>query len=149
MEMLPFRQHASTTTSRLGDVIAGGVIGLIGLLFGALAIFAAFKDFSRASGDTGSAVFFGILALVSVFCLVTGYRLITGRGRKSDGGLFAPWFLRLMGLLFLATSALAVYLPGGKITIVGGSLTLAFGCFYLANRQQRARETLAQNGNDI
>jgi hypothetical protein len=149
MEILPYRQHANTSASRFGEATAGAVLGVIGLLFGGITIFGVFRSFSRASVDTGAVVILGILGFISVFCLITGYRLVVGRGRKSDGGLFAPWFLRLMGLLFLVASAAFIYLPEGHIIHVGTSLTLAFGCFYLANRQQRARQTLSQSSNDI
>ena len=86
----------------------------------------------------------GPLGLLSV---ITAYRLVTGRGRKSDGGLFAPWLLRLLGLGFLVGGGASAYLTN-EIGPIFGALTIGVGCFYLANRQQRTMEELRPPSND-
>jgi tellurite resistance protein TehA-like permease len=151
--MLPYRQHARTPVSRFGEMLAGFGIGMFAALLGAVAIFMGFKIVSKENIELEPTVFISFVALLGLFCGVTAFRLITGKGRKSDGGLFPPWLLRILGLLFLAGSVFLAYvsIQDNEFRLIGGILTfltIGFGCFYLASRQERATEELLAKVND-
>src|SRR4026209_1932756 len=99
--MLPYEEWAGKRASRRGEIIAGVVFALFGTLSVvslALVIYKASKSGSLTpSTMTGLA----IVTLLSVFFCLTAFRLLTGRGRSKDGGLFSPWVLRSIGLIFL------------------------------------------------
>jgi hypothetical protein len=102
----------------------------------------------RGTLDTSDGVLLGVLGLVALGVGITAIRLISGKGRKSDGGLFPPWFLRVLGLVFLVVGALLPFIDTGRVTVMFGALTLGAGCFYLANRQQRATQSLEASRSD-
>lgn len=145
--MLPIRKYASTPASRFSGVAAGCVLGALGIVFCLLAAFSAYQSIARSPGFAGAHIVALVMGPLGLLSVVTAYRLVTGRGRKSDGGLFAPWLLRLLGIVFLAGGGAAAYLLG-RIGLIFGALTIGIGCFYLANRQQRTMEELRPTGND-
>jgi len=146
--MLPYRKYADAPGSRFWEILAGAVLGLFGLLCAALAVFGSYRMVERQILDTSGAVFVGILLLLASGVGITAFRLISGRGRKSDGGLFPPWFLRALGLLFLAAGVLVPFIDMELLDIMIGALSLGVGCFYLANRQERRTQELRLSGND-
>ena len=83
---------------------------------------------------------FGILGYL--LC-IAGWRLLRGRGRKSDGGLLPPVMLRIGGVLFVLGGALEAYVSGWGILRLLGAALMAVTCFGLAryrSRQAQERE---------
>ncbi len=145
--VLPIRKYASTPISRFSGIAAGCVLGALGIIFCLLAAFAAYQAIVRNPGFSGAHVVALVMGPLGLLSVVTGYRLVAGRGRKSDGGLFAPWLLRLLGIVFLVGGGAAAYFTS-RFGPIFGALTLGIGCFYVANRQQRTMEELRPASDD-
>jgi hypothetical protein len=139
---------------RFYEVGAGLVLGLFGMLCAALAMLATIRTFQRGTSDFVMVGVVGLLLVLAAGCGITAFRLLSGRGRDLDGGLFPPWFLRILGLGFLVAlvwfsipNEIPVTLIGRMLVIVMSAI-LGIGCFYLANRQQRAAQRMQPTQND-
>ena len=82
----------------------------------------------------------GILSTVAVGCAVLSWRLLTGRGRRSDGGLMSPFFLRLvsLGLAVGLVAALALMDAWSLWSLfeVAFGISLAVWAFTLARKRE-------------
>ena len=150
LQVLPYQRWAQRPASRIGEVIAGSVFGLLGalaLVGLALTVYKALKEQSIAPSNFTP---LAILTLGSIFFCLTAYRLLTGRGRSKDGSLFSPWVLRFIGLIFLGEAGLvAYYFPARMLSAPFVMvLLLGIGCFYLAKRQRPISELLPHASND-
>lgn len=88
--------------SRTAQVVTGILslfLGPIVLSLCALGIVVASED---RHAPPGIAVFVGVAFVIGLLCLVLGWRLLRGRGRRQDGSLLSPIALRIAALLFLA-----------------------------------------------
>ena len=146
--MFSYRKYVDSMASRSGEILGGVALGLFGLLFAALAAFGGYRMLQDRNFEPAGAVFVGILLLLAAGIAITAVRLISGKGRKADGGLFPPWFLRMFGLIFLAAAIVIPIVDAEHRLPMFGALTLGAGCLYLANRQERAAQALRVPGND-
>ena len=148
--MLPHHKWADSRGSRIGEAIAGIVLGFFGALALVVLAIAMYRLPIANPISPSEIAVLAVLALVGLFCCITSYRLITGRGRTRDHGLFSPWLLRFLGLLFFGGAAVVVYDSPADVRIAPMVTTifLGLGCFYLANRQQQKSEQLVHEGND-
>ena len=143
-----------SSVSRFYEVVAGLLLGLFGLLCAALVILATIRTLQRGTFDLVVAAIVGVLLALASGCGVTAFRLISGRGRDSDGGLFPPWILRILGIVFFAACVWfsvqgdipVTHIERIVVTVMAPMLGL--GCFYLANRQRRAAQGIHIAGND-
>jgi hypothetical protein len=148
--MLPHRKWANSPGSRIGEVVAGIVLGLFGALASTMVAVAIFRASLGKPISADVVAVFATLALIGIFCCFTSYRLITGRGRSKDRGLFSPLALRILGLLFIAGTGLVVYYSRAQASVssIVTGFFLGLGCFYLAERRERRSEQLVLDGND-
>jgi hypothetical protein len=115
---------------------------------------ATMRTLQRGTSDFVVVAVVALLLVLAAACGVTAFRLLSGRGRDLDGGLFSPWFLRILGLGFFAAlvwfsipNEIPVTLIGKMLVIVMSAI-LGVGCFYLANRQHRAAQRMQPTRND-
>jgi hypothetical protein len=105
----------------------------------AILTFALFKlsvadVFTLSRGDLGLLLAFGF---VGYFMSVVGWRLLTGRGRKADGGLLPPAVVRVGGLLFMLGGVAEAFMNRWAVVGAAGLAILGFTCFALARHRER------------
>ena len=101
-----------STDDRVLDTAAGALLSVAALV--PLALVAGVVLRSVEGNASFLAVLGGLVALVvSVWCLRTSWRLISGRPRN-DGGLLSPWLIAAAGVIFAAWGLLGV-VAGGSI----------------------------------
>lgn len=72
---------------------------------------------------------------VGLFCFLIMYRLITGRSKRLDGGLFSPTVLRLFGMLFISYPIIFILLKSALVIESIGSVVAGIACFRLASKR--------------
>ena len=127
----------SAPVSRVWSIVLGVVVTLMSApLLG----FFGFALYRLRSGRPTSEVMI-VLCIAGALGLglcVLGLRLLAGKPRR-DGGLFAHWFLRLGGVIFLLGPVAAVLNRSWfGLFEAGVSLSAAVACFALANRRTEA-----------
>ena len=128
-----------STGDRVLDTAAGALLGVAALVPLALVGGAVLK--SVEGNVRFLAVLGGIVALVvSLWCVRTSWRLISGRPRN-DGGLLSPWLIAAAGVIFTAWGMFGVAELGRAG--LGGAMWMgaaSIGCFTVAwERFRRGR----------
>jgi len=112
--------------------LTGGVLTLIlGLIFGWVG---GQATVAVATGDQALSLamigFIGGPFLAAIWLLNLSYRIFTGRGRRSDGGLVGPWTLMLFSFAILALGAYVLSFVGqdlGMKATLGAALIAVLG----------------------
>ena len=128
-----------STGDRVLDTAAGALLSVAALV--PLALVAGVVLRSVEGNASFLAVLGGLVALVvSVWCLRTSWRLISGRPRN-DGGLLSPWLIAAAGVIFAAWGLLGVA-ELGRAGLAGAMWlgAASIGCFTVAwGRFRRGR----------
>jgi hypothetical protein len=98
--MHPQREsEGALRTMRRALEVGLGLVLLVALLVPVAAIVAIASDLLDATDDRHWAMWLVPLPMgaLAYFCLITGWRLLSGRPR-SDGGLLHPWFFYAAGV---------------------------------------------------
>jgi hypothetical protein len=140
MALLPSKDGLLATPPRYLQVLVGVAIGLCGLGLLALATVAVYRVVRGfQSVDQLLAVSLTTLVAVGSIFAVWACRLISGRGRKIDGGLLSPLGLIIAGILSLLAGGVMVYSrPLAFLEAVGMGLS-GLACLGLALRRLRRR----------
>ena len=152
--MLGLRKFAESQSSRFWDIAVAVIVGPLGLIFCGLAGYVVFRHVANDWIDPKAWLVAFFLGSFGWLATVTAYRLLTGRGRKRDGGLFAPWLLRLLGVVFLILGSMSSFSKRETYTIwellanLAGLALIVFGCFYWASRLKRLTNVSRLQGND-
>ena len=113
-----------------------GFIGLIAGTTGAVLLLFSAVGALRSSGNTMSAglpTVLGISGALGLLLASAGVRLIWSK-RRSDGGLFSPWVLRLGGIIFFcAPIAMITNRQYFHLIEAGVCVSAGVACFALAN----------------
>jgi hypothetical protein len=111
-------------------------IGLIAGATGAVLLLFSAVGALRSLGNTmtaGLATVLGISGALGLLLVSAGVRLIWSR-RRSDGGLFSPWVLRLGGIIFFfAPIAMITNRQYFHLIEAGVCVSAGVACFALAN----------------
>jgi hypothetical protein len=123
--------------SRPAQVAAGLLLGLLCALFFAGGVFAIVAILGGHNFGNGAALFFALCVLLGGAGLVTSWRLVTGRRRVQDGGLFSPTTLRVAAVLWLLGTALLTYLQ--PIRVIEGAffVGVSVSLFALARHREQ------------
>lgn len=105
--------QVSTEPTRVGYGMTAGrlvaslsaLIGLIGVVIGALAVLRPAGRFGRASGSLGAIIALGAGLIAAV---VGGYKTATATGLGTGGGLAGAVVAVVLGLIAIALGALAL-----------------------------------------
>ena len=123
-----------TLSLLLGLVLAAlGAVGVVGVVRG---------GFRGDEAPAGALVAAGVALALGLMCFVLAWRLLTGRGRKKDGGLLSPTALRLAALPFLALPmghAVLALLKFGRLRL--GEFGISFGAAAAAWTAARYRSS--------
>ena len=134
-------------TPRALDVIVGIALAMVDFLF--VAVLGLLLHRVLAGKTLPGAVWIIIvLALMALGCGVVCWRLLCGHRRRSDGGLFSPFFLRSASLIFLLGAALSVWVHPAGILELMSAVGLASTCFVLARHREQNRAS-SQSGAPI
>jgi hypothetical protein len=128
-----------STGDRVLDTAAGALLSVAALVPLALVAGAVLKSVEESARFL--AVLGGLVALaVSVWCLRTSWRLISGRPRN-DGGRLSPWLIAAAGVIFAAWGSFGVA-ELGRAGLSGAMWmgAASIGCFTVAwERFRRGR----------
>ena len=119
------------------QVVSGVTLAILGGLFAGLGVLLLLPPL--AGGESGEAPLWlsAPIFAAGVGSLVVAVRLVRGRGRRKDGGLFSPTLLRLWGIIFLAVPIVAALRRSWVILESITLLVIAAGCFALARHRER------------
>jgi hypothetical protein len=137
--MNPKEVESTDRAPRYLEVIVGVVASLFGMaLLGltGLALLRATVADVLELGWVESIILVVFVLAGYLFCVV-GWRLLTGQGRRSDGGLLPPSMLTFGGVLFLVGGVIVAL--QGKFGLVHAvsSWASAVTCFVLARYRRR------------
>ncbi len=122
--------------NRIWEIILGTVLTFVSLFLVGMAGLGYWVQYDHP--NVAAIIVCTVFLAVGGFCFPLSWRLITGKGRKGDGGLFSPTALRLGGLMFLAGSVLGIVVHSWSIGVVLALLdwAAAGACFKLAGRRE-------------
>ena len=133
---------ASRLTVRASQVLVGLVASVFAVLFsiGAFGLVAEALNRQRLSHDRVPGISWA--AGLGVLFSVWAWRLISGRGSRSGGGLLSPFFYRLLGGAFMSTAVWASCSPFVDTLLEVLFFFCVFGtpaglCFWAAHRLDR------------
>jgi uncharacterized membrane protein len=142
--MTPDEVASLERAPRYLELVLGVACAAIGLVSLGLLAFALFKWSIAADRSISRHDLAVLLGFCLVGCLLSalGWRLLTGRGRNSDGGLLSPWLLRTGGAFFVV-GGVAVAISRWAIFTGLGLAIVGVTCFRLASyRGRHANETV-------
>ncbi len=137
----PFRT-AFRLTARFSGVLLGLAVSVLAVLFSlgffGLVVEALHRPLLFQAKIPGLLYTAGLGALFSVWA----WRLISGRGSRSGGGILSPFFYRLLGGAFMLTAVWFSWAPRvdspREVFFVFGVLGIPGGlCFWAAHRLSR------------
>jgi hypothetical protein len=127
----------SAPVSRGVTLILGLVVGVIGVALafaGGVGIYGVLKR----PATTEVKVVLGVALAIGLALSFIGFRLVAGK-RRSDGGLFSPWVLRIGGMFFLCAPVFMFLARQSTFGILETVTLLSAGvaCFAVANHRER------------
>jgi hypothetical protein len=131
--------HYFSEVSRPVQIMVGVILGVAGLLCFAIVVAACVLAATPRADRTNSAIVGSLFLLFGAPATVFAVRLISGRGRRGDGGLIGSIVLRVSGVGLLLFPLISL-LQGSWDWLLGLVHIGASGaCFSLAAYRERLR----------
>ena len=128
---------------RYMEILAGVVCAGLAVAF--LALWIGTMN-EMLSGSDNTEVLSKVAFLIGSWCIATmlfvfARRLITGRGRESDGGLMPPGTLRLGAVIFSVGGLLLMFVGARGVVRGVEAILMAAACLGLARHRRRTINT--------
>jgi hypothetical protein len=122
--------------SRSAQVGVGLAVSAVALFFLVFGVWGYVAEFRQPSDEKTLLIAATAFTLVGSSCGLLGWRLLTGRRRHRDGGLFSPGALRMWALVFALSPILAFFTRPLDLVWTLFHLGAAAACLELARRRE-------------
>jgi hypothetical protein len=131
------RFDETAEVSRPAQIASGLALGLLCGLFFSGGVLAFWLLANGESFPPGGLFFFALCVILGFGGLVIAWRLVVGRRRPRDGGLFSPTALRVASVCWILGTGFLVWASPIHLLEISFFLGVGAGLFALASHRER------------
>jgi len=121
--------------SRRAQLVLGSVLAFLALVLTGLGLLGVWVEVHHH--EPNSLVIGASSLIIGLGLGWLAFRLLAGRGRRRDGGLFSPSALRICGTVFYLEPAAQLLMRSWGILWAATSIAAGTACFALARKRSR------------